>query len=75
MANSIKAIQTALGSVKLARFIEARKIIRLNNDKSLEQNMNDLKLSLGARKFQELERRICAEYKIINTKGNIKKWC
>lgn len=75
MANSIKAIQTSLGSARLARFIQARKIITLEANKTLNENLDKLREKIGQKAFDKLERRICAEYKIINTKGNIKKWC
>lgn len=75
MANSIKAIQSSIGSIKLARFIQARKIISLDINKSLNKNLEELREKIGKKEFDKLERRICAEYKIINTKGNIKRWC
>ena len=75
MPKSLDAIQTCLGSRKLARFILSRKIIRLNTDKTLKENLDDLKGSLGERKYKELERRICAEYTVISKSGNLARWC
>jgi hypothetical protein len=75
MPKSLQAIQSSIGNIKLTRFIQARKIINLNTDKDLTENFKDLRLSLGSSKFKELERRICAEYTLIQKNGNLKRWC